>query len=73
MTRLFNKNILAHSSGGLELDKTKFKQSAKKFGQWIETNPLLWLRGGLLGLLSLTFNNKLLNFLQENKDSLTRK
>ena len=71
LPRWFAKSVLNHAEDSLALSRKEFKSNART--SLIETHPLIWLRGGILGVISLTFYDQFVNFLEENRENLVRK
>jgi len=51
------------------MDKAGFKTLSKKYG--LIQQPLIWARGGLLGALTTTFYDRVLNFLEMPGSEIT--
>lgn len=70
-SKLFAHNIINHTEEALAWNRKEFKMRARS--PLIERSPILWMRGGILGLISLSFYDALLNFLEENRLNLVQK
>ena len=70
---LWHKNITNHINGTLLLNRKEFNKENSKFRQFVEKNPLVWLRGGILGMLSLTLNEKILIWMEANREEITKR
>ena len=70
--KLFQKHILNHSNGSLGMDRNQFnKIGAKGLNSYIDLAPISILRGGSLGFITLTLYDRILNFLEENRENMT--
>ena len=69
--RLYMKHILNHSNGALDMNAAEFRSSASKTS-WIDLSPIVMLRGGVLGTLQLTFYNRFVRFLEQNREQMTQ-
>lgn len=58
--RQFNSHILNHTGSILEKNKKEFKSLKSQIGsKFIETSPLIYLRGGVIGAFTLTLNERI--------------
>lgn len=73
MAKLWNANLLSHINGTLLMKRKEFKAESSKFGSYIEKSPLVWLRGGILGMLSLTMNDRIVNWMEVNREEITKR
>jgi len=72
LSPLFVRHLTNHASDSISLDKHTFLKKAKSSSSyWFQKNPLIWLRGGVLGALTLTFYERVLTFLHFKREELT--
>ena len=71
--KLFNSNFLNHTNGILEKTKSEFKAQNRMFGGYLERSPLVWMRGGLIGCFTLTMNERVVDWMERNREEITRK
>jgi hypothetical protein len=65
------KHILNHSNGALDMNVGEFRSSVSKTS-WFDVSPIVMLRGGILGSLQLTFYNRFVRFLEQNREQMTQ-
>ena len=64
--RFFNLNLLNHRHGAQQLNRAEFKAEAKSL-PWIETNPVVLARGGLLSIFLFPMFQRIAQLLDSYK------
>ena len=61
----YSRHLINHDPSSQEMSKSRFVTEAKRMpSYWIQRNPLVWVRGGQVGVFSLFVNEKILNLLE---------
>ena len=53
LANTYRRSVLNHCEGAMTVDRKKFKSMSKRV--FFENDPVVWMRGGVFGLIQLTF------------------